>query len=241
MLKRLIAIFCVWSGIAACATVPYDSIAVKAERFYVQKEWLSALAMCDLMLVRQPAECATYVRAIASAAMVGDTLSQQRLTRSAIEHRVVVDSLFGGVERASIALGKPAVYEDYLETVVVSEPWLRRAVDLRLLHYFAFRHNGEKTVECARRMLDGLPDNVEYLELMAQGYLDCGDMTAAERVYSRVVEISPDNVTALLYLGNALWDRGNKKAGAEYLRRAYDICPTPYLEAKLGIRAQCRR
>ena len=175
------------------------------------------------------------------AAMAGDTLSQQRLTRSAIEHRVVVDSLFGGVERASIALGKPAVYEDYLETVVVSEPWLRRAVDLRLLHYFAFRHNGEKTVECARRMLYGLPDNVEYLELMAQGYLDCGDMTAAERVYSRVVEISPDNVTALLYLGNALWDRGNKKAGAEYLRRAYDICPTPYLEAKLGIRAQGRR
>ncbi len=229
-MKRLIAIFCVWSGIAACATVPYDSIAVKAERFYVQKEWLSALAMCDLMLDRQPAECATYVRAIASAAMAGDTLSQQRLTRSAIEHRVVVDSLFGGVERASIALGKPAVYEDYLETVVVSEPWLRRAVDLRLLHYFAFRHNGEKTVECARRMLYGLPDNVEYLELMAQGYLD-----------SRVVEISPDNVTALLYLGNALWDRGNKKAGAEYLRRAYDICPTPYLEAKLGIRAQGRR
>lgn len=227
------------------AQLPYDSIAAKASRFYGQREWRSAQAMYDLMLDERPGVCSTYVHALAAAGMAADTLAQQRLTRSAIEHRVVVDSLFAGVERASVALGSPAVYERYLENIVSAEPWLQRAVDLRLLHYYAFRRVGPQTVEYARRMLAGLPDDVGYMELLAQGWLDSNNLAEAEGVYRRILGIAPQNINALLYLGNAEWARGNKKAGAEYLRRAYEICPTPYLEEKLrevdGVKTQGRR
>jgi tetratricopeptide (TPR) repeat protein len=242
MLRKILpAAVCAVFAIVSYAQLPYDSIAAKAGRFYKQHEWRSALAMYDLMLDERPGECPTYVNALVAAGMASDTLSQQRLTRRAIEHIVVVDSLFSGVERASVAIGRPTVYEEYLENIASAEPWLQRAVDQRLLHYFAFRRIGPETVKYARRMLAGLPDDIGYLRLLAQGYLDCNDIEGAENVYKRIIGISPDDLTALLYLGNSEWARGNKKAGAEYLRRAYNISPTPYLEKKLGIKTQGRR
>lgn len=222
------------------AAIPYDSISAKADRFYAHKEWHSASAMYELMLDERPTVASTYAYALTAAGAVGDTVAQSRITRLALQHRVPVDSVFKGVGKASVALGEPQIYVRYVNSVAASEPWLRRAADASLMRYYAWRRNGPETVKYASRMLDGLPDDVAFLQCLAQGRLDSGDLAGAEDTYSRILEIDPGDYDALLYLGNAALQRGDKKAGAEYLRRAYSVKPTPYVESLL-VRLQDRR
>ncbi|MDE6265495.1 MAG: tetratricopeptide repeat protein [Paramuribaculum sp.] len=235
MLRRilLLSIFVAAYALRGYAETPYDSVAAKASRFYAQKEWRSALAMYYMMLDQRPKACATYARAIAVAGIAGDAPAQKRLTEAAFAHRIGVDSLFNGIARESIMLGKADIFEKYLENVTSYEPWLKRVASAGLLKYFLFRHNGPEAVKYAQLMLSGMPDDIGYMCDMAQGYLDSNNLAAAEDVYRKVLAAKPDNVKALLYLGNAALAKGDKKAGAEYLRRAFELSPTPYLERTL--------
>lgn len=235
MLRRvlLLLIFVAAYALRGYAETPYDSVAAKASRFYAQKEWRSALAMYYLMLDQRPKVCDTYTRAIAVAGIADDVSAQKRLTEAAFAHRVGVDSLFNGIANESIRLGQAEIFEKYLENVVAYEPWLKRVASAGLLKYFLFRHNGPEAVKYARLMLEGMPEDVGYMCDMAQGYLDSNNLVEAEAVYRKVLGVEPDNVEALLYLGNAALDKGDKKAGAEYLRRAFELSPTPYLERTL--------
>lgn len=189
--------------------------------------------MYYLMLDQRPKVCDTYTRAIAVAGIADDVSAQKRLTEAAFAHRVGVDSLFNGIANESIRLGQAEIFEKYLENVVAYEPWLKRVASAGLLKYFLFRHNGPEAVKYARLMLEGMPEDVGYMCDMAQGYLDSNNLVEAEAVYRKVLGVEPDNVEALLYLGNAALDKGDKKAGAEYLRRAFELSPTPYLERTL--------
>lgn len=220
-------------AIRSHADTPFDSVAAKASRFYAQKEWRSALAMYYLMIDERPADCPLYSTAIAVAGMVDDRSAQKRLTEDAFKHRLPVDSLFNGVFAKAISLGNADIFEKYMTDVVTYEPWLDRAVSAWLLKYFLFRHNGPLAIDYAEKMLRGLPDNVEFKQSLAQAYLDCNDITGAEKVYDSVLAADADNIEALLYLGNAAIESGNKKTGAEYLRRAYELNPTPYLDKLL--------
>lgn len=222
------------------AALPYDSISAKADRFYAHKEWRSASAMYELMLDERPAVASTYAYALTAAGAVGDTVAQSRITRLALRHGVPVDSVFVGVGNASVALGEPQIFVRYVNSVAASEPWLKRAACASLLRYYVWRRNGPETVKYALLMLDGLPDDVGFLRCLAQGYLDSGNLAGAEGVYNRILEVDPDDYDSLLYLGNAALQRGDKKAGAEYLRRAYSVKQTPYVESLL-VRLQGRR
>ncbi|MDE6049658.1 MAG: tetratricopeptide repeat protein [Paramuribaculum sp.] len=220
----------------------YDSVAAKASRFYAQKEWRSALAMYYLMIDERPDDCGTYARAIAVAGMVDDTAAQKRLTEAAFARRIGVDSLFSGVSVEAISLGNADILERYLIDVVTYEPWLDRVAGAGLLKYYLFRCNGPKTVEYAEKMLRGLPGDIGFMKALAQGYLDSNNLPEAEKVYRTILAKDADNEEALLYLGNAALGRGDKKAGAEYLRRAVGLNPTPYLNKILSeLTAQDRR
>lgn len=232
MLKRLFVLSTIVLAFVSRghAETSYDSLAAKASRFYAQKEWQSALAMYYLMLDERPTSCADYSRAIAVAGMADDTQAQKRLTKSAFAHRVAVDSLFSGVWSEAVNLGDAHIFENYLADVVTYEPWLDRVASAGLLKYFLFRRNGPKTIEYAEKMLRGLPGDINFMQALAQGYLDSNNIAGAETVYKSILAEDADNLTALLYLGNAALQQGDKKAGAEYLRRAYRLNPTPHLE-----------
>ena len=220
-------------AIRSHAETPYDSVAAKASRFYAQKEWRSALAMYYLMIDERPADCNLYAKAIAVAGMVDDRSAQKRLTENAFKNRVAVDSLFSGVFNQAISIGQADILEKYMSDVVTYEPWLDRVVSSGLLKYYLFRHNGPMAVDYAAKMLHGLPGDIGFMQALAQGYLDCNEIGQAEKVYETILAKDADNIEALLYLGNGAINSGNKKAGAEYLRRAYELNPTPYLEKLL--------
>lgn len=47
--------------------------------------------------------------------------------------------------------------------------------------------------------------------------------------YHRILAINPDNLTALLAIGNYLHLTGHPHQARPYLQRANNIAPTPYL------------
>lgn len=82
-------------------------------------------------------------------------------------------------------------------------------------------------------ILSGLPDNIPALYILAQGYLGQADYDRATDVYRRILSIDPNAVEALLYLGNSAADEGNTTVALDYLRRAEELKPTPYLSAQI--------
>lgn len=217
----------------AAVAADFNATLLKAERFYRQGEWASASAMYSLLLDERPSQVSLYAPAIVAEGMRADTAAQIGLMRQAMTHHVPFDSLFSGVEKESLALGRLDIYEHFLTALREAEPWLTRSVDGRLLAYYAYRRYPRSTVSYALDMLRGLPDNEPYLYDLAQGYLGEDSLAAAEAVYSRIVALNPDAVEALLYLGNAALDGGDTVAAGKYLRRAMQLRPTPHLEKLL--------
>lgn len=222
---------------ATAAQTPYNELKTKAERFFEQREWASASAMYDLMLEREPKVAETYGHAIVAAGMRDDSQDQLRLMREATLAYVPFDSVFSEVERVSFSLGKTDLYENFLLMVKVQDPWMTRTVDQRLMAYYSFRRNPERTVEYARIMLQGMPDDVGYLASLAQGQAGLGHWDDALATWRRILEIDPVNYDALLEIGNynyMLWESdatcGECRAEAlNTLDRAQQLRPTPYV------------
>lgn len=216
------------------SAVTYDELAAKADRFYRHAEWLSALAMMHLMLDERPDEVPVQARAIVAAGMTADSVAQLRITRLAIDRHIPFDSLFHSVEKAALAQGRPAIYTGYLERVAAAEPWLARSIDSYLLSFYTFRRNAEGMIRYSRKMLDGMPDNLRFLKILADGYMTGAQWDNAVSVLDRILELSPDDTGSLLSLGNYYLAIGDRPRALPYLRRAYDIHPTPYLEKILS-------
>lgn len=239
MLTRLITltVLVALTGIAPARAQhvrPGASPAVKAERFYAQGEWASASAMYGLLLDSIHSQPRLWARAIVADGMRSDTAAQVALTRRALSARVAVDSLFGAVERESLAIGQADIYERYLEMLKRDEPWLARAVDGRLLRYFAFRRNPQATIAAARTMLAGRPDYEPYLMLLARAQLDAGLTSEAEATWRRVVSLNPRQRTALLYLAAAALQQGDKAKARPLLEEAQRLQATPTVAALLA-------
>jgi len=227
-------------AITATAT-DYNTLSLKAERFYKQQEWASALAMYQLMLESQPQQADVYSRAIISATSLRDSSEVLELTNKAFEFHVPFDSIFQNVKAESFALGKTNLYEKYLLGIATHYPWLQRAIDGYLTDYYVFRHDGRKMIEYAKIMLEGLPSDAGFLSILARGYMLNGETELAIETWHNILETDPDNYNALLSLGNyyfELWqkspsDKLLRNNTSEYLRRAYDIKPTPYISSIL--------
>ncbi len=233
MLRHLLLLIAMPAMMAASAA-DYSTIAEKATRFYADGDWAGASAMYSLLIDERPDDPGLYAHAIVADGMRGDSLAQMALMRGAIAHHVPFDSVFSAVETCSFAQGRADIYEGFLLSLRRAEPWLQRTVDARLLRYYAFRRYPAETERYAGIMLRGLPDNEDYLYLLAGAYVTAGDMAKAEEVYKRIVSLNPRAYVALLYLGNRAADTGDTVAAIDYLRRASAIKATPYVVRRLA-------
>lgn len=227
---------------AGTGAVDYDILARKADRFYADREWAGALAMYELMLAERPTVVSTYGNAIVAAGVAGQSAVGISLLDRAMRNRVSLDSIFSAVETRSYALGRPAVYEDFLLLVKERQPWMKRNIDARLLDYYTFRRNPDKMVEMARLMLDGLPDSIDFLTLLARGLMMRGDTDESLATYTRILSLDPHNYNALLQLGNCYLlryranpgDTAARDSAIRYLSEAAALHPTPYVDGALS-------
>ena len=106
------------ASFSAVAT-DYNSLAVKADRFYQYDEWASALAMYQLMLDKRPDAADTYCHAIVAASMEKLPDEPMRLLEQSLNARVPLDSIYNGVQRLAFEQGDARLYEKFLEDVEI--------------------------------------------------------------------------------------------------------------------------
>ena len=224
------------------AASDFQTLKVKAERFFNEREWASASAMYGLMLDERPADRSLYGRAIVASEARHDSSSVVGLMNKAIKYGVPFDTIFEGVRRESFSIGKAELFEQFLLRVKANHSWMSRSVDNSLMNYYAFRHNGPMMVRYSKIMLEGLPDNAAFMKILAQGYLLEGKNGEAIATYRRILAFSPTDYEALLYLGNYYYmlageNHNNEEYRANaraYLGKAYELRPTPYVKKLLG-------
>lgn len=244
----LIPIVALILWLAPCAAVavnPYPQLQDKADRFFKYREWASACAMYDLMLEERPDVPSTYGQAIVACAMRQDKEAQQRLMDKALDNHIPFDSVFSQVRQWSYHLGIARLYEDFLKDTRATHPWMRRTIDAQLLRYYSFRRDGEEMVLYSRRMLDGAPDNVEFLMTLAGGQLLTGQSADGIATLRHILTINPDHYRALVVLGN--WYAQHPASAPDgsglaldYLRHAFRIKPTPYVAKLIDSLAQAQ-
>lgn len=212
-----------------------ETLAQKEERFFKAGEWGSASAMLDRMIADTPDNAALYGRAIAVAIARADTIGPRRLMTDALDRHLAFDSVFQAVERSANLMERSDVYEQFLQGVMVDFKWLRRPAIIRLVAYFRNRHNPAKVVEYSKIMLEASPRSVASLLTLADGYMMLADFDSMVDTMLKVLDVDPGNFSALVTLGNYYLhgdSRDPAKAGL-YLRRAYDVNPTPFVASLL--------
>lgn len=213
--------------------VEFALLDAKATRFAQFGEWASTSAMLTLMLDMRPDSTPLYARAIIAEGMQQRPGSQQQLLHDALEHGIPIDSLLAGVRTRSITLGRADLYETFLTDIPQSFPWLRRSIDAYLLQYYIFRRDPQGIITYSQIMLQGLPDSQEFLLDLASGYVQAGQFHEAIDTYKHILTLNPDNLTALLNIGNYLILINQPQQARPYLDRANTLAPTPYLATLL--------
>lgn len=212
----------------------YEATEAKAQRFFKYGEWANAAAMYELMLEERPRVCDTYAHAIVVAGERAMPSYEIALAEKAQSNLVPVDSLLQGVQRVSFSLGHAQQYENFLVLLKEQQPWLGRSIDKQLLRYYLLRRNGPGIVKYSKIMLSGAPDNAEFMLSLAQGQLLLGDFDSAVATYRDILDIHPDNYTALLYLGNYYLEQGDREQSLQYLQRAQMVKATPYVATTIA-------
>ncbi|MCM1451263.1 MAG: hypothetical protein NC102_03320 [Clostridium sp.] len=223
----LILTFACAQGLAAQSK--YDNAKVKADRFFQYKEWGSAAAMCNLMIWERPALAEPYARGIVAYEMLGDTIRPMELLDKAMRYGVPLDSVLTGVQRQAYAVGRGAMYEQFMLQAASENKWMKRPLDAYLLRYYAFRQDGPKMAEYARKMLSGAPRNIGFMLTLADGYMLMGEAGLARDVWLKALDIEPDNFNALLCMANLEDLDGRTGEALDYFRHAYRVKPTPYI------------
>lgn len=202
---------------------------VRAERSFTFAEWKSAQALYELLLDRQPERSDFYARAVVAAELAGDTIAGSDLVERAMSHGIPFAPLLADIRSTSYSVGAGDGYGDFLLRLQGQLPWLARPIDDELLRYYTSRSDGPMMERYARVMLAGLPDSVEYLDLLARGYMLQDNLAAAAAVWERILALEPDNYDALISLGNYARLEGRTDDARRYLSEAYRLHPTPYL------------
>ncbi len=228
----LIALLILTTGIIS-ASSRYATTAAKADRSFDGEEWASAAALYELMLDERPDTANVYARAIVSYDMINDTTATIELLERAMSHNISYTAVLRDVQSTFRTIGFGTRYGDYLNRLWQQFSWMRRALDHELLEYHTFRNDGEMMVKYASELLVGLPDSIEYLHLLAKGYLLNNDTDRAIEVWKSILKINPDNYDALLYLGNYMALNNRNSEASEYLSHAYRLRPTPHVASTL--------
>lgn len=201
----------------------------KADRFFRNDEWLNASASYLLLLDRSPRDVDLYGHAIVCGVMARDTIGAMELIQESMQNDVPFDSVLASVSRISMLAGSSDLYEKILYECRSRFPWMSRNIDLQLLRYYHFRNNGPEIIRYARIMLAGMPDDIGFRHMLADGYMLDGQTGAAAAVWHRILAENPEDYDALLSLGNLYVNTGRVDEGLPLLSRAYAIRPTPYV------------
>lgn len=216
------------------AQSPYEHLKEKAQRFFDNSEWSSANAMYLLMLEQNPRDVNSYAGAAVSDIMAGDTIQALNLIPVAMDNEVSVDSLLSGVKTLSFSIGHGDLYENYLLGIKKNYPWFSRVADNYLMQYYSFRQNGPELVRYARTMLDGLPDNLNFLRMLAYGLLLTGDNEGAAKIWNKIATLYPDNYDTVLDLANFYDASGERMSALKWMKRADEMHPTPYVKSRIS-------
>lgn len=235
-MKRLIAPLFILAAALAASAVPQRTIPAgeRAERAYEGSEWASAAALYEIAIDHRPDSAQLYSRAIVASELAGDTAAAPDLVERAMAHGVGLSALLGAVRRESFAVGEGDTYAAFLRRLRREMPWMGRPLDNELLSYYVFRRDGAGMVKYARIMLQGLPDSADYLSILAEGYLLAGDSDEAVATWEHILSLYPEHYDTLINLGNYYIASGRRPWALEYLRRAQNIHPTPYVAGILS-------
>ena len=238
----IIAIFAIFTVSAETKTENYETRSIRAERYFSYKEWSSALAMYQLMIDEQPGEVEPYYKSIVAGVMIGDTITQIDMLERTQQRGISLEELFDGVRSVSFAIGEAQAYANFLLLVKSHQPWLNRGINIYLLDYYSFRNDPENTIKIAEELLAQTPDNVEYLEILAEAYTSNGNIDKAIKCYYSILDIDSYNYEALLAIGNyyamqlfadckqiTLCKEDLTALAQTYLYEAYNLHPTPYV------------
>ena len=220
----------------------YEARSTRAERYFSYKEWSSALAMYQLMIDERPSEVEPYYKSIVAGVMIGDTITQIDMLERTQQCGIALNELFSGVKSVSFSIGEAQAYVNFLMLVKSHQPWLNRGINIYLLDYYSFRNDPTHTIEIAEELLAQTPDNVEYLEILAEAYTSNGNIDKAIKCYYSILDIDSYNYEALLAIGNyyamqlfadckqiTLCKEDLTALAQTYLYEAYNLHPTPYV------------
>lgn len=205
------------------------TLGVRAERSFRWKEWSSAAAMYQLLLRDKPDSTDLYVHAIVASQMIPDTVACVELVERAMNNDLGLAPVLAGVKTLDFSIGEGDVYGQFLYTLRNAMPWMARGLDNELLNYYIFRSDGPMVEKYALKMLNGLPDSVEFLSALARGYMLQDKMEQASDIWKRILQLDPDNYETLLYLGNYYALKAMPSEALPILRRAEAIRHTPYV------------
>lgn len=209
-----------------------DGLATRADRAFEAGEWAQAQAMYSVMASRHH-DHKPYARAIVAAAMAGDTASVHTLAENAVSAAVPLDSLLTTVEADSYSLRNGDIYPALLNGMARQMPYLRRALRLRMLNYYVYRGDAPNTIECVTELLAGVPDNVNFLTILADAQFKTADTDGAVATCNRILELDPGNYDALLALANHYDATGDAARALTFFVRADAIRPTPYVTRRI--------
>ncbi len=212
----------------------YARLERKARNYAADEEWASANAMYLLMTDIRPKLADNYGGAIVTATLAGDTITAMNMVERSQTNLVPIDSLFASIETHAFTLGRSSLYEILLYRIKARFPWLERVADRELLNYYIFRNNGKEITRYALSMLEGLPDSIRFLRLLAKGYMLSGQSREAIDVWQRILAIDPDNYDTLIDLGNYYAGERQYDLARPYLENAYRLMPTPYVASMLN-------
>lgn len=234
-LKTLtLALFIIAASLCGAAQSSFQATAAKAQRFFDNREWANASALYTLMLHERPESPALYGKAIVVTSILNDTVRSQQLLRQALQYNVPLDSVMSDVRKYSFIAKEPRLYEHFLIRSARDNEWMRRAINAQLLKYYTFRSDAMQMENYALKMLKGSPDNPSFLLSLAQAYMLQGKTADAVSTWQKIVESHPDNYDATINLANYYALSGNTDPALQFYTRAYDMRPTPYVQAAIA-------
>ena len=226
------------------AETDYNVLKNKAERFFQYKEWHSAMAMYQLMLMQKPAETGIYAKAITVSGILEDQNTQMALIEKSQQNRVPLYELFPKIQRESFSVSEPQVYENFLLLMRDKQPWLKRNINLQLLKFYSMRNNAPQIIATANLLLKDTPKDASVLREKAKGYFVSGDNENACKYYIESLQYDADNFKANLFVGIHYYREWQAQGqllpsdvadlAAQYLNRAYTINPTPDVKKYLN-------
>lgn len=227
----------------AWAERDYTRVEARAERFVQFHEWNSANAMYMVLINSVPKEPKYYSRAIVTSGLISDDKTQVGLLEMTQRQGIPLDSIFAGVYKFAYQIGESQEYEHFLKLVKSRQPWMSRNINLRLLKYYDFRNDAINIVAVGKELLLATPNEVVYLLAVGRGYMLQGEYEEAVQVYKKVLELDENNYDALLALGNyyyVMWKEAEgsrsqftetKNLTLKYLKKAYELSPTPFVKS----------